>query len=294
MNVNEMMNEIYNRTEDTAKDRSAAIVLAALDVSQKKTVQLLHPAYLTAEFTHTAEAIGTTGDPGAMDISVANLGYNVLLGAEGILNVKINGGLFCKRQEIKNLKELENPLNEGSANNPIFYVFQNKLYVDSDSPGPIVDVYFLRMPNPLLYKFAYTGNSSKTTFLATAGQDLSAVNDYYKDAVIYNLEKSSYHVITGYNGTSLQLTVTPAAAANFGIGSNLYFYFLSHDFDQLKLTGVTPDLNAAFHPIMLDLAESEIWAIDRRQDRAQLAYKKAIDAINIENAKIMGAAPKGA
>ena len=57
------------------------------------------------------------------------------------------------------------------------------------------------------------GSPSTTLFKGTAGEGLSAVNDAYKGAVIYNITNGTSHVVTGYTGATLQFTVTAEAAA---------------------------------------------------------------------------------
>lgn len=286
MDVQTMMSRLAIRLEDTDSDNPKFDIetkLNALEHAQQRVANLMRKEYLTELQVIKENATATAGK---LAISVANLGFEVCKGKKGIIGVKIYGGDFCIPVDTKDLKALENALSAGGVNNPIFYVFRNNIYVVSGVANPAIDIYFLKIPDTLRYKFTSDqadSGASTTKFDGAASEGLSAVDDYYNDSVIYNITKGSYHVVTDYVGADLEFTVEPAAAANFTEGQE--FYFITHDFDQINLSGAYCELNEALHVLVLDLAEGECWAIDGKADRSANAEKKALDEIVLLNSK---------
>ena len=56
------------------------------------------------------------------------------------------------------------------------------------------------------------------------------------------------------------------------------------DYTTSNLT-TSCELNAALQEILLDLAESQLWRIDGRGDRAQLAYQSAVSVLQMLNGR---------
>jgi len=276
------MEELALRLEDADKVKfTDALKLKVLNNAQLKVANLLHNAYLT-ELQVIKEDVTATA--GKVEMTIANLDYKVLRGAQGILKVRIKDGLYCNMLDLDDLKRMEQPSLAGSRQNPLAWVFQNHIYVSNGETNPAIDVYLLKVPTTLRYKFTSDeadDGASDVLFDGLEGEGLSADNDEYNGAVIYNITKDSYHVVTDYDGTKLMFTVEPAAAANFAEEEEMYF--ITHSFDLLNLSGISCDLNEALIELVLEMGESTGWAMDEKPQRSSDAEKKALGVIGVLN-----------
>jgi len=286
MNVSEMIDELASRLEDLdKKEFTDSFKLLTLNNAQDKLANLLDNKYLTE--LEYKESVDHSGGMIEMDGSGSNsTAYKVLRGAEGVLRVGRNSdGVFATRIDITDLKKKENTFYAASSQNPLYYIFQNKVYVLPTSETTW-DLYYLKTPTTLLHKFTITEHStpSTTTFLVDDDQGLeddADDDDYYNDSVIYSISQGSYHVVTDYDaigavpGTDDRaFTVSPAAASNFATGDTIYF--LTHDFDLLNLSGVTCDLNESLHELIVTFAEAECWKMTGKLDRSKAALEMAL------------------
>ncbi len=283
----DMLNLLALRLEDAGKGKFPdSFKLDALNNAQIRVAQMIDNHYLTElEVLDTNIAVTT----GAALVSL--LTYNVLRGSEGIQMIKKydTGGLYMNMIDIKNIKTTENPYLAGSVSNPLAYIFQNTIYILPTSITAI-DVWYLKMPTPILNKFQSSAHGTPQVgkFLGDVGQGLSVANDAYNGttekerAVIYSVTKDAYFVVTDYIAASREFTVLPTATANFGDGE---FYFVTHDFDQLTLSGITSDLNPSLHDLIVTFAEAECWTMSGIKDapRRQAALDNAFNEIKILN-----------
>lgn len=290
MNVSQMMNLLALRLEDAGKvDFPDNFKLLALNNSQTSLANKLHNNYLTELQVVDTNKTVTTGA-----CAISTLSYDVLRGGQGIRKLKVNGtsGLYITMIELDDVKKMENTLIGGNTSNPIGYIFQNTIYVIPTSITSI-DVYYLRVPAPLYYPFNMIAATtpSKSAFLGDSSSD--AVDDYWKYAVIYCVGQKSYHVVyatsptlaydlTGNADGEKHFTVVPDAAANFGTDT---FYFVTHGFDTLNLTGVTCQLNETLHELAVTLAEAECWAMSHKLDRRAAALETAYAEIAMLNSR---------
>jgi len=281
MNISEMMNLLGLRLEDADKVTFTDVLkLRALNNGQLKVANLVHPGYLTElQYLQDSPTIAT----GVITISSA-FTYGVLRGQQGIIRIKdISTGLWLTPIDMMDVKRLENTYLAASAQNPMFYVFQNRIYLQPTTISD-VDVYYLRVPAELLYPFTSNqadSGASTTKFDGLTGESLSTTNDAYNGAVIYNIEKAAYFVVTDYVGADLEFTVSPAAGANFTEGQT--FYFLTHTFDTLNLSGLDCPLNEALHELVVSFAEAECWRMDNKQPRADAVLQSAIAEVKLLN-----------
>ncbi len=84
-------------------------------------------------------------------------------------------------------------------------------------------------------------------------------------------------------------------------GNNLHFrpsgpttailYYLKTPTDIAN--GVEPILNSALHDIMIDLAEAELWRMDNKSDRSQIAKASAMEQIKMLNDRYAIEQPTG-
>jgi len=282
MDVQTMLNQLGLRLEDADKVKfTDALKLEILNNAQVKVANLLNNAYLT-ELQVIKESITATS--GKAEMTIANFDYGVLRGAQGILRIRINSGLYCNLLDIDDLKRMENPVLAGTLQNPLAWVFQNHIYVSNGETNPVIDIYFLKVPTTLRFKFTSDQDddgASDVKFDGAASEGLSAVNDTYNGAVIHNITKNSYHVVTDYDGASLKFTVEPAAVANFIDDEEMYF--ITHSFDLINLDGISCDLNESLHGLVLDFAETDCWLMDSKLDRSVNAEKKAFSEIAVLN-----------
>ena len=280
MNVNTAMSLLALRVEDADKVIfTDDLKLKTLINGEMKLCQMIRNEYLT-ELQNIAESktatdgvlVLSTSDPATcVDIN------GVLRGIEGIIKVKIHGGLFATEISMKDLKKTENIFLAGSAQNPVYYLYNNTIYINAGVTSPVIDVFYIKMPSPLLYKFGYS--YMDPVFTGAADQDLSGVSGYYNDAVIYCIEEKTYHIVTGYTSARV-FSLSPSYGGSNGSGT---FYFLTHAFDLQKLENVNFELNSSLHEIIVTLAESECWSMDNKIERRKSALDSAFNEINILN-----------
>lgn len=284
MNTMEMMDLLALRLEDANKgDFTDILKLKALNNAQVKAANSLHNNYLTELAVVDTNKTVTTG---VLAISSV-LSHKVLRGGMGIRAVKVYGGLFCTMIDVLDVKKTENTFLSGNSNNPLAYVFQNRIYVLPTSVTA-VDVYYYRMPAPMYFPFTMAAavTPKKTGFIGASELDaINTTDDYWNNAVVYSTGQKSYHVVTDYDHTGNAdgerlFTVSPASAENFGTDT---FYFLTHGFDALSLDGVTCQLNESLHDLVVTLAEAECWAMMRQLDRRNAALETAYSEIKMLN-----------
>lgn len=288
MNTKEQIELLGLRLEDASNIKFTNVLkIRALANARVKLAQMLDNHYLTElEYIDDNSGTGHTATNGAL--AFTSLTNEVLRGSEGILKVKIHSGLYCTKIDVDDLKKTENTFLTGSAVNPIYYVFQKTIYVNAGVTSPLIDVYHLKVPKPILYEFncnqGTTGASlTKFTGTGTTGDSCSTGDNYYNDAVIYSIEHSKYHIVTNYAGATYEFTVSPSSTGNFT--NSQKFYFLTHSFDQLNLENINSELNQSLHELEVTLGESEAWAMDEKLDRRNAALNAAMAEIAILNAK---------
>jgi len=278
MNVAEMIELLGIRLEDEdsvifGEDKK----LLFLNHAQESLAIMLAREYLT-ELQVIETSLTATGGKYVL----SGLQHPVLCGGEGILKVKLSNGRYCYPIPVEELKRTETWLAK-SDSNPMFYVFQNTIYVLCATVNPTIDVWYFKMPTTLRYAFTVRDRdvASTTILRGSSGQDLSTADDYYNGAVIYSVDHGSYHVITDYDGGDTEFTVTPAASSEFGAGDE--FYFLTHDFDMVHLEGATCDLNSSLHELIVDIAEAEAWGVDNKAARQKAAMDQVVLKISVLN-----------
>ena len=294
MDVREMMDNLGLRVEDaTGSTFTDAMKLKALTNGQNKAAAFLHNNYLDElRVKESNKSLASN------ILAFSGLKYRVLRGEQGILKVKVRNGKYATRLDLVDLKKTENSLLASSDQNPLYYVFQQKIEMLHSVSA--IDVWYMRLPNPLLYMFTMTatGTPSATKFIGDDDQGLSASDNAYGGSastdtdrsVIYCIETNTYHVVTNYVGVSRTFTVSPGlvyGSAKFVTGYS--FMFLTHDFDKLNLDGVYPDLNPSLHELMLTFAEGELWRMDKQPERATAAQKDALAQVEVLNAKYVQA-----
>jgi hypothetical protein len=269
----EMMDEIGVRVKNAAANLfPAAQKLNALNNAIITVVNTLRPELLKdLEYIKTP----VTLTAGVSALSVAQMGYELLRGAEGIMKVVVNGGKECTRIEYRDKAKLKNGLLAPTLSNPVFYVYKNQLYV-LPITAATVDVWLFRMPPTLRYTFPYTVDETNpnSEIIITPGNGTKVTADYYNGAVIRTSEDDAYHVITDYIATTGRAHISPAKSTGNYAGGNIYF--VTSDFETDGYTGVRPLLNEAYHPHVMDLAEAECWQIGGDLPRFGYLYEKAM------------------
>ena len=201
------------------------------------------------ETKESAQALGASGE-----VDLGSLDPAVLEGETGIIGIKHSGGKWCSLLPDDMRRLYENRSASFSSSAPVFYFEGKYLYVLPFS-GYTADIHYKRLPIPMAFKsrLQYDASSpaSTTKFVGAAAQDLSTVDNFYKDAVIHSYQHDSKHIVTAYNGTTREFTVSPAASGNFTDGN--YFDFPLGGFD------VGSDINCALNENVQDLIVD--WAI---------------------------------
>lgn len=275
MNALQMLNSLGLRIEDPESQKfTDSYKLRALENAQIMVAHLFNNAYLTElEYENAGESVSS----GA--VSFANLTHDVLRGGEGILNVKNTSGLYAALLNWRHLKKTENSFLEASTHNPMYWIFSKSVRV-LPSALTNIDVKYLKTPSPLMHPFAIVQSTdpvpSATTFEISADQEVDETDDFYNDAVIYCIGKTSYHVMTDYIGATRTVTVEPAAGENFGNDTIYFVPTKDHDFHLTNLDAVTCDLDPSTHDLVVIFGEMECWKMANDLVRAQKALDKAV------------------
>ncbi|MBW7995359.1 MAG: hypothetical protein FVQ81_02065 [Candidatus Glassbacteria bacterium] len=284
MNVAKAVGFLAERFGDLGENKfTGRIKVDLLENAELDLANKLHPAYLT-ELEVPEEQVAY-----ATEFTLLSaLANNVLGGAEGILTVRLTGGKYCRKIDPRKIKDTESYYRTGSDEDPMYYVEGNRINILANSASGNIDVTYRKVPGPLYYLFTVVeeGTPSTTLFKGTAGEGLSATNDAYNGAVIYNVTNDTYHVVTDYVGATLQFTVTAEVAGaprTFDSGDKIRF--LTHDFDLLNLASVEFTLNPSLHETVLLLTEAAGWAQTPEVSRRDGAWDKAVASINTLNAK---------
>lgn len=281
MYVGDAITQLGLRVEDSDKKKfPEKLRREVLEYSQVKIANMLHNAYLTELEYLDASKTATSGV-----YSLSSLTYKVLRGGEGVLRVKLSGGKYCTRIDLIDLKKQENTYLVGTDDNPLYYVFEDKIYVKCTQTNPVIDIYYLKLPTALYYNFTITGVALPTGF-SVSYFSTTYDNDYFNGALIYCLEKESYHVITDYVKTGNAVTVAPTASGDFE--TNEHIYLLHHptvDVDLIALSALGFELNDSLEDLILDYAESELWKITAETARRNSSLEKVITQIKALNEK---------
>ena len=286
MDVSTMINLLGVRLEDPDEKKfTPSFKTTALNNGQLKVAQRLNRNYLTElQYLDTTKSLGGVGY-----IALSGLTKGVLNGAEGILKVKVSGttGKYCTRIDISDLKDTQNTYLQGTVENPLFYIFNNRIYVLPLATVNI-DVWYLQAPPSMFYLLnviAYGGGTTANVEI-TSGQGTNETdNDTYNGLIMYSNERQSWHIVTDYVAATGQTTVVPASA---GFGANTIF-FKSNPYDGFDVDGVESTLNQALHENIVTMAEAEAWQMDRKLDRWQAAMSAADAEIKLLNERYVGA-----
>lgn len=260
--------------------------LQCLNNAQNTVARMLHPKYLT-ELEVSKADFAVTG--GVTDfINAQYLGYNVLGAANGVIRVSdATTDIVMTNIGIKNVKNNENLWLTGTVRNPLYYIFQNKIYTLPATGIGTIDVFYIRMPAPLYA--TYTAATGSTTAITTTTTGISTVAaDYYNGGYIYNKTKFVYYYIydSSYTPSTATLNIHTTQAGDAPATGNT-FYILGKGFETLNLSTVTCELNPLFHDIVIKFAEAECWGRKERLDRRNTALEEAISNIDTFNKKAM-------
>jgi len=244
--------------------------LQALNNAQLKVATLVDKSYLSK-----LQKIETdlTLTEGVFDLST--LTFGVLKGDQGIISAGIYGGKQARRIEVEDIPKLDNFFLQATTQNPVYYIFENKLMFFPVTVTKI-DIRYLKVPTTLYYKFTGIpsgGTFSTSQWTGVTAEGLSTVDDTYNGAVVYCPEKGTHHIVTDYDGAGKVFTCSPVAGATFAKTDTIYF--LSNPFVLTGISGVTCDLNDALIDPVLGYAEQECWLSDAKRERADKAEDKA-------------------
>lgn len=282
--VQSLIDQLGLRLEDAGeKTFLATTKLQTLNNAQLRVATSLENEYLTELQVLESGKSLTTGF-----YALSGLSNKVLKGAEGILSVGISGGKRATKIDMDDIRKLDNSYLAATAQNPVYYIFQNKIYFYPSTTSQI-DIWYLKVPTTMYYRFIAlsAGSFTTTQFQGAGSQGLSATNDAYNGAVVWCPEKNAAFIVTDYVGVTNIFTLSPAAEATFSTTDTLIF--LSNPFHLTGISGVTCDLNDALINALLGYAEFECWLSDKKRDRADAAEKAANDIIAILNARYVKA-----
>lgn len=287
--VSSLIDQLGLRLEDAGeKTFPATTKLIALNNSQLRVATSIENEYLTELQVLEVSKSLTTGY-----FNLASLANKVLKGAEGILGVGITGGKPATRIVLDDRRKLDNSFLAATAQNPVYYIFQNKIYFLPATTAAI-DIHYLKVPTTMYYKFTANsgGTFSSTRWDGASGQGLSLSNDAYNGAVVWCPEKQEAFIVTDYVASGCVFTLSPATAlpagsATFAVTDTLYF--LSNPFYLTNIAGVMCDLNDALINALLGYAEFECWLSDAQRDRATTAERAANEIIALLNGRYVKA-----
>jgi len=297
MTIHEMMTLLGLRLEDSADTPltfTTDFKLRALNDAQSTLARALNPGYLTEL---QAIKTGVTATDGILDLTYANLDGEILGGGQGVVQVKINGGLWMNEVGIDDVKKTENDLLKTSANNPLYTIFANQVQLLSATTTDI-DVYFIKNPTAMIYEMEYTpdGGDPDTDVIVDASPAqgwVSNVVDYYNGIMVeFSEDSGNYWLVTDSNDAkgagSLETNRTGGALT----GGTLRVISLPFGVQTLQAT--SSELNPMLHPLLIDFAEAEAWAMHNKPNRRQPVYEKAIAQVNLLNEKYRPAPTAGA
>ena len=283
MDVATMIARLAVRVEDPEKVKfTDTFKLKALNNSQERLPQFMNNDYLTELQYYKTTVTVTSGETTALISSL--LGYDLLRSGQGILMVRDHTtGTYMQQITLADIKANENRYQKGSVQKPYFYIAGNKIYVLPETGISSIDIYMLRKPATMYY--TYTANGGSATTITSIDTNLSVTADYYNGLLVYNQTKEKYFSVKDFAYSSPTYTITvDIPLADAGAASDI-FYFLSGDYDDLNVAGVTCELNSGLHEIVLRMAEAECWAMDRKLDRRVAALNVAYNEIQVLNSR---------
>ena len=132
------------RMENPEGDKfTDAMCLDALNYAQKKAALFLHDKYLS-ELEVLTSAGAATASVKAFPSGAGNAPLN---GAEGILEVySVTNTGYLKRNRVEEMKRLENTYLAGSTTNLTYYLFDEKIYISTDTAADSLQEYILITP----------------------------------------------------------------------------------------------------------------------------------------------------
>ena len=212
MTGNELNSILGLRVEDPAESVfTKQAKVDSINLAQKTICNIIDNGYLTELESISASVTVTSGK-----VAFSTASIDPLRG--GITAIYDNtNSKFCNMIEPKDVKRLENTYLNGSASNPVAYVFQATIYVKPITTTSI-DIWYLKQPTDFVY------NQDN---ISVAGMD-------------YDCE-----------------------------------------------------LNPALQELVLDFAESQLWRMDAKSDRAQLSYNNALNTIKVLNERYQFEKPAG-
>jgi len=292
MDAYKMMNLLGYRLEDSESNLfTDAFKIKAVNNGIIKLVQAIDNNYLTELQVLKSNLDLGEGLPGYAPLSSANLGYVPLRGGQGILKVRdYTTGTFCLQVDMDEIKKTENTYLAPSIDNPVFYIFQNNLYV---LPTTIryIDIFFIKIPTTLIYKFIGTTSGGGLKITADASQGLvegAGKDDYYNNFSVYSVSDNKYSIITDYTGTTREFIISPAVTDSL---TSKYFYLMRNDFDALMpqankgSLNIAPEINPSIHEIAISFAESYCWAMDNNVARSKIAFDQAMSEVTLLNSR---------
>jgi len=139
MTGSQMLSTLGLRMNDPDASRfTNSARLDALNIAQKTVVNLVNNAYLTE--LQSVETSAMTSGYLAFSSS-----FNPI--RNGVVAVKVTGGKWATRIEPGDQKRLENSYLSASSDNPVSYVFQERVYVEGTSATTdSIDVWYLKSP----------------------------------------------------------------------------------------------------------------------------------------------------
>jgi len=289
MTGQEMLDLLALRLEDASKKNfSDWFKLEALNSAQLRLANLLNHAYLTELEVLQSNLAVSSGATATLDSTNLTSTYSVLNGGQGILKVQdYNTNIYLTRVELDDLKRNENSLIVGTVQNPLYFVFQNKIYTLPTSIT-YINFWYLRNPLPIYRQYTASGGTGTPTWTITcADADLSTTENYYNDAVIWNITTARYHKINDFvsaDGTGTFTVDNPGSGTPGTNGDK--FYILTHDFETAHQEDASCELSEDLHEIILDLAEAECWTVDDDKDRRAAALSNAYSEIKTLNERV--------
>jgi len=271
MTAQDMLDNLGLRLEDPDKKAFPdSFRMQSLENSQIVMASLLPNDLLAAlQVLDSAEALASS------KVLLSALSKDVLKGIMGIVMLKNTSGLWCNPVGLVDLKKTENSFYTPTTQNPMYFNFANTIF-PLPSTLTAIDVYFLKVPNPLRHPFTMAADSpaSTTQFVVDASQGISAVADTYNGTVIFNITTNKYHVVTD-SDADRTFTVSPVRDGATTWSSADTFYFVTHDYFLINLDNVTCELDASYHEIIITLAEVQCWLRKGSLDRANEALSTA-------------------
>tara|TARA_R100001463_G_scaffold38729_3_gene83106 strand:- start:1121 stop:1987 length:867 start_codon:yes stop_codon:yes gene_type:complete len=281
MTGNEMLSTLGLRLEDPSESNfTQAAKLDALNIAQRSVVNLVNNAYLTdLQVIDRSKGVDAVG---SLTITTAGVGYS----GSGTLSATGGGGSgFAGTYTVSSggisTVAITNP---GSG-----YTSVPTIVVSVTNSGGETDAVITAVLGGVLPFSSLTNVPIRNGIVAVRDVTNNKYANMIEPTDVKRLE-NTYLAGSASNPVayifSERIYLEPSTVATIDI------WYIKKPID-IGANATECELNIALHETIIDLAESQLWKMDAKVDRAAAAYGNATAQIEALNARYLSEAPKG-